>query len=211
MRRRDFLSAIAASRGVLPSVARSQPHSESSRARIVGYLAYQAPGLNPIRDEIIAEMRPLGWIENKTITYDSRYASGDAARLPAMAAELVARPVDLILAPNRPAAVAAQAATRTIPIVTFDDDMLASGLVASFAHPGGNTTGVSIFASELDAKRLDLLTELMPKARRIAGLADSLSGPSVPQVMAAARKLGVELVMFAAGDAQQRSARRSTR
>ena len=127
-----------------------------------------------------------------------RDAAGDLARLPALAAELVARPVDIIVAPAPAAALAAQRATRTIPIIALADDMQASGLVDGLAHPGGNTTGVSIFASELDAKQLALLVELVPKARRIAAMAESLAGPSVPQLHAAARDLGIELVMVEA-------------
>src|SRR5260370_18021411 len=91
---------------------------------------------------------------------------------PEVAAMLVAAGVDAVLTGGAPVARVAQKATRTIPIVATADDLVLSGLVSSLAHPGGNTTGVSILATELDSKRLELLTELVPAARHIAALAD---------------------------------------
>jgi ABC-type uncharacterized transport system substrate-binding protein len=199
MRRREVIACLAGAAVTRPLAAHSQQSPRSPRAPVIGYLAYSSPGPNVISDEIFEELRRLGWAEGETVAYDRRYAMGDPARLPALAAALASRPVDLILAPSPPSAAAAQRASRSIPIVTLADDMQRSGLVPSIAHPGGNTTGVSIFASELDAKRLSLLTELVPKARRIAGLAESIAGPSVPQLRTTAHELGIELVMFEAG------------
>jgi putative ABC transport system substrate-binding protein len=201
MRRRDVLALVGGAAALAPLVTThaQQTLPKSGQAPLIGYLTYFSPGPNPIGDGIVGELRRLGWSEGETVAYKRRYGMGDSARLPAFAAELVARRVDLILAPSPPAAAAVQRATRSIPIVALADDMQASGLVASVARPDGTMTGVSIFASELDAKRLALLTELVPKARRIAGLAESIAGPSVPQLRGAARELGIELVMFEAG------------
>src|SRR5262249_44547509 len=113
-----------------------------------------------------------------------------------LAGELVAQNVDLIITFGDPAIRAVQGATQAIPIVAMTDDMVGSGLVASLARPGGNTTGVSILASELDVKRLEILHEFIPQARRIALLIDTTTISTGSQLSKAARELGVELVPF---------------
>ena len=114
-----------------------------------------------------------------------------------MAAELVKAQVDAIVAGGAAAARAAQVATRTIPIFTLTDDMVGQGLVASLARPGGNTTGISIFATELDGKRQEILMEMVPAARHMAVLADA--NTAAPQNMRAlqeaAHARGVELAV----------------
>src|SRR5262245_20468337 len=102
------------------------------------------------------------------------------------------------MAGSTSAAKAAQIATATIPIVALSDDMEEAGLVASIARPGSNITGVSIFSSALDQKRLELLAEMVPAARRVAALTDSKTKPSVAQVTANAHRLGIELVLIEA-------------
>ena len=118
-------------------------------------------------------------------------------QFPAVAAELVKAQVDAIVAGGAAAARAAQAATRTIPILTLTDDMVGQGLVASLARPGGNTTGISILATELDGKRQEILMEMVPAARRMAVLADA--NTAAPQNMRAlqeaTRARGVELAV----------------
>ena len=116
--------------------------------------------------------------------------------MPSLAGELVAQNVDLIIPFGDPAIRAAQRATQAIPIVGMTDDMIGSGLAASLARPGGNTTGVSILASELDVKRLEILHEFVPQARRIAVLADPSTISTRTQLANAARDLGVELLVF---------------
>ena len=118
--------------------------------------------------------------------------------MPSLAGELVAQNVDLIIPFGDPAIRAAQRATQAIPIVGMTDDMIGSGLAASLARPGGNTTGVSILASELDVKRLEILHDFVPQARRIAVLADLSTISTRTQLANAARDLGVELVPFEA-------------
>ena len=113
-------------------------------------------------------------------------------------ARLVAQQADLIIPFGDPAIRAAQRATQTIPIVGMTDDMVGSRLAASLARPGGNTTGVSILASELDVKRLEILHEYVPQARRIAALADPTTISTRTRLASAARDLGLELVWFEA-------------
>ena len=103
--------------------------------------------------------------------------------MPSLAGELVAQNADLIIPFGDPAIRAAQRATQAIPIVGMTDDMIGSGLAASLARPGGNTTGVSILASELDVKRLEILHDFVPQARRIAVLADPTTVSTRAQVM----------------------------
>src|SRR5262249_49607717 len=118
------------------------------------------------------QMAALGWEDGRTCRLMFVYAERDTERYPALVHELVRNRVDVIIVFGDPAIRAAQRVSQTIPIVGMADDLVGSGLVASMARPGGNTTGVSILASELDAKRLELLHEFVPKARRIAVLRD---------------------------------------
>src|SRR5262249_52917040 len=137
-------------------------------------------------------MKAIGWEEGRNIRFLLAWTEGLSERAPVLAGELVAQNVDLIITFGDPAIRAVQRATQVIPIVAMTDDMVGSGLVASLARPGGNTTGVSILASELDVKRLEILHEFVPQARRIAVLIDTTT------VATPARDLGVELVPFEA-------------
>jgi putative ABC transport system substrate-binding protein len=119
------------------------------------------------------QMRELGWIEGKNIAYDRVYADDRHERLPALAAELVARKPELIYAPPAPSALAVQRATQTIPIVfATGTDPVGAGLVASLGHPGGNATGVISVVESLVLKRVELLREILPRARRLGLLGD---------------------------------------
>jgi putative ABC transport system substrate-binding protein len=117
-------------------------------------------------------MRQLGYAEGQNVTYEARFAEGDAERLPAFAAELVALKVDVIATLGGPAAIAAKQATSTIPIVMARaaGDAVAAGLIASLARPGGNVTGLTDESVQLSAKRMELLKEAVPKAAVIAVL-----------------------------------------
>jgi putative tryptophan/tyrosine transport system substrate-binding protein len=198
MERRSFIMLLAGVAISRPRKVLAQPAQGTQHHPIIGWLGSVPMRPNPIGDEIAAELVRLGWIEGKTATYDVRHAPSDLSKLPAIAAELANRPVTVILAPSPLGAAAAQRATRTIPIIALADDMQASDLVASISRPGANTTGVSIFASELNVKRLALLVELVPTARRIAVLTESKTGPSMAQLETAARELRVELVVVEA-------------
>ncbi len=129
-----------------------------------------------------------------------RFAEGHYDRLPALAADLVGRKVDLIMANSPPAALAAKSATSTIPIVfRGGTDPVGDGLVASLARPGGNLTGVILLASEVTAKRLELLSELVPGAGMIALLVNPNSMNAVRDVQEAARTKGLQLHVLKAG------------
>lgn len=120
------------------------------------------------------QMRQLGWIEGQNIAYDRVYADDQQQRLPTLAAELVARKPELIYAPPTPAAVAAKQATDAIPIVFGAVwDPVSTGLVASLARPGGNVTGICVFAESLAPKRIQLLREIMPGVKRLGWLGDA--------------------------------------
>jgi putative ABC transport system substrate-binding protein len=118
-------------------------------------------------------LRALGYVGRQNVVIECRTAGGDYGRLPQAASELVQLKVDVIAALNHPAARAAQQATSAIPIVMVAiGDLVASGLIASLGRPGGNITGVSYYATELTAKRLQLLQDLIPGMRRIGVLAN---------------------------------------
>jgi putative ABC transport system substrate-binding protein len=138
----------------------------------------------------------LGYVDGRTIRLDFRLAEGDAGRFPELAAALVRDQPSVIVASGEAAARAAQAATRTIPIIAGTNDLVASGLIASLAKPGGNITGISLLVTELDAKRLEVLTELVPSGRRFGVLNDpAISQPSGLQALAVtARARGVEVL-----------------
>src|SRR5690348_14867583 len=143
-------------------------------------------------------MKAIGWEEGRNIRFLFVWAEGRSDRATALAGDLVAQNVDLIIPFGDPAIRAAQRATQAIPIVGMADDMIGSGLAASMARPGGNTTGVSILASELDVKRLEILREYVPQAQRIAVLADPTTVSTRVQLASGERDLGVELVRFEA-------------
>jgi putative tryptophan/tyrosine transport system substrate-binding protein len=131
-----------------------------------------------------------------------RWAEGHYDRLPALAADLVGRKVDVIAAFSTPSALAAKGATSTIPIVFATGDPVERGLVASLARPGGNLTGVSILTVELMAKRLELLSELVPQARVIALLVNPnspIAEPIMRDVQEAARAKWLQLHILKAG------------
>jgi putative ABC transport system substrate-binding protein len=120
-------------------------------------------------DAFIQGLRELGYIEGKNILIEYRVAEGKADRLPELATELVRLKVDAIFTGGTPAIFALREATKTIPIVFFStSDPIGTGVVASLAHPGGNITGISVLASDLWPKRLELLKEISPKLSRVA-------------------------------------------
>ena len=127
------------------------------------------------------ELSKLGWIEGKNITIEYRFAEQKNDRLPELAADLVRLKVDLIVATGTPSALAAKNATTTIPIVmTNAADPVGAGLVASLARPGGNVTGLSSLATELNTKRLEILKDAVPKLARVGLLRPSGAAQSRP-------------------------------
>jgi putative ABC transport system substrate-binding protein len=160
---------------------------------LINMEANPQPAVPLIRDALAG----LGYVEARNLRLDFRFAEGHAERFPALADGLVRDKAAVIVALGDAAVRAAQQATRTIPIVAIADDLVASGLIQSMAKPGGNTTGVSILATELDAKKLEILKEIVPAARRFALLRDPMSSTEtrLAAIAEVAKVLGVELQM----------------
>jgi putative tryptophan/tyrosine transport system substrate-binding protein len=167
---------------------------DAARLPLVGVL--QVVNVELSTTMLLDALKALGHIDGKTFRLDFRSAEGDPARLPELATALVRDEPSVIVASGDAAIRAAQAATHTIPIVANANDLVASGLVASLAKPGGNITGVSMLITELDSKRLEILKEILPSARRFGVLNDpAASGTAGLDVMAdTARALGVSLL-----------------
>ena len=134
-----------------------------------------------------------GYVEGGNLRLDYRFADGDRRRFPEMAAALLKEKASVIVVFSDPAARAAQRASDTIPIIAVVSDFVAAGLGASLAKPGGNVTGVSMLEPELEGKRIEILKEILPTARRLALLNDSSARQPLHAVEDAARALGVSL------------------
>jgi ABC-type uncharacterized transport system substrate-binding protein len=164
-----LLTAFAVTLSV--HVAAQQP----GKVARIGYLT--AASLSAIAPRIEAfrqGLRELNYVEGKTIVIEWRAADGERHRLPGLAAELVNLEVDLLVTGGQGATAPAKQATSTIPIVmTQDDDPVGNGFISSLARPGGNITGLSTLAPELSGKRLEILTEVVPKLSRVAVLAST--------------------------------------
>jgi putative ABC transport system substrate-binding protein len=162
--RRALVAAITAA-SVMPMLSSAQ---QPEKVRRISFLAYFAP-LGPKDEEWFwGPLYNRGWRERENIVIERRFASGRNELLKPMAEELVGLRVELIVAQGTVAALAAKSATRTIPIVAHrSGDPVASGLVPSLSRPGGNITGTSTISSQLDAKRIELVRELLPQAKRI--------------------------------------------
>ena len=195
MRRRDFVKAIAGSTVALPSIVLAQQLA----LPVVGFINPRSPEASARNVAAFRKgLNETGYIEGQNVTVEYLYLEGAYDRLPAMVADLVRRQVAVIATPgNTPAALAAKAATVTIPIVFgVGEDPVRLGLVASLARPGGNTTGVNIFSQEVTAKRLRLLHDLVPNAVRIAVLVNptdaSIAEYTVRDVQEAAPTIGLQ-------------------
>ena len=201
LRRRQFLTLLGSAAAAWPLAARAQQAGTPA----VGYLNAASPGTNPQYQSAFRQgLAEAGYVEGKNVAIEYRWADNQYDRLPALTSDLVRRQVAVIAATGGPpAAVAAKAATATIPIVfTSGADPVAAGLVASLDRAGGNVTGMSLFYGELGAKRLGLLRDVMRKADAIAFLVN----PNFPEgqiqlkdVPEAARATGQELVVMKAG------------
>ena len=172
---------------------------QSTKVPQIGYLGGVSLSANTARHESFRQgLRELGYVEGKNIVIDWRSADGKLDRLPALAAELVRRKVDIIVTSGGAATRAAKEASRTIPIVmTNDSDPVSDGIVTSLARPGGNITGLSTLAPELNGKRLEMLREVVPKLSRVAVLRLRTSNTSgdgqVRDLELAANAFGVKL------------------
>ena len=171
----------------------------------IGWLAVQPASAQSVIERFKREFRKLGYIEGKNVIFEHRHAEGKIDHLPALAEELVRLKVDVLIAPNTPAALALKNATRTIPIVFIDvTDPIGSGLVDSLARPGGNITGFTLIQSVLAGKRLELLKETIPNLTRVAIVRNPQQQSSVfgwKESQLPARELGLQLYsMEVSGD-----------
>ena len=194
MRRRDFIKVIAGATAVCPLVLRAQ--QRVGKVFHIGVLETTSQALNSANlDAFRQGLLKSGFVEGQNLVIEYRSGDGREERFPDLAIELARLNVDLILARGTPAALAAKNATRIIPIVLVGvGDPVANSIVASLAHPGANITGVSASATELYAKRLELLLELVPRVARVAFLTN-MGNPNEQfnwqQIERAARVLGI--------------------
>jgi putative ABC transport system substrate-binding protein len=196
VRRREFITLLGGA-AAWPVVARAQ-----QPMALVGLLSGAQQNdrqLGAVRQGL----KDIGYIEGRNVAIKYLSADGRFDRLPALAAELVADPATVIVALAPPAAVAAKAATTTIPIIfATGADPVGLGLVSSFNHPGGNATGISFLIHPLAAKRLELLRELVPSTRLIGFLinpANPTTEAQTADMRSAARALGLELLIMSTG------------
>ena len=197
MRRREFITLLGGAAAVWPLAA----HGQEPTVPVVGYLGDISPETR--RDRLDAFRKGLadtGYVEGHNVTIEYRWARGRYERLPALATDLVRSRVAVIVAPGNPnPALAAKAATQTVPIVfMIGSDPVEAGLVASLARPGGNITGTTAMIGELFGKRLEMLHELVPAAMLVARLTNPdnsayLASGDLEQ--ATARRLGLHLLM----------------
>lgn len=195
MKRREFLSGLGATAASsLPAVGALPARAQTpNRIYRLGHLANAADSEAFTRKITLPELARLGFVEGRNLVFDGRVGQPDA--LPGLMGELLAAKPDAVIAVG-PAMVAAGAATRTVPVVTFGYDPVELGLAASYAQPGGNVTGVVILANELEAKRLSILLEAVPGRRRIAVLLPSAGwGGNEAALRKAAAGLGVDLLV----------------
>jgi putative tryptophan/tyrosine transport system substrate-binding protein len=166
MRRREFIRLFSSAAVAWPLTALAQ--KPATKIWRLGILQPGAPP-EPLVDTLQERLKELGYSEGHNIAYEYRWAEGNPQRLTELAKELVDLKVDVITAFSTPAAIAAQKATQTIPIVFAGvGDPVGSGVVSSLSRPGGNITGISILATELSGKRLELLEEIVPSASPVA-------------------------------------------
>jgi putative tryptophan/tyrosine transport system substrate-binding protein len=206
VKRREFISLLGGGAAAWPLAARAQQPAMP----VVGVLSAEWPDLFTDRLRVFRDgLRETGYVEGGNLAIEYRWAEGRNDRLPALAAELVRRQVSVIVtAGSTPAALAARAATTTIPIVFYlGADPVEVGLVASLNRPGGNLTGVVTLNVEVAAKRLELLHELVPTATIVAALvnptAPVLAETMTRDLQAAARTLGLQLHVLQASSERQ--------
>lgn len=198
MKRREFIKLIGAASTIAGfSAARSQEARRSRVAVLADDRVLDNPHSAPVWRAFSEELAIGGFVEGTNLQVDRR-GVGQADHLDTMATDLVRSRPDVIFALAPAAGHAAQRATRSIPIVVLADDPVTSGLVASMSRPDGNLTGVAIFAFQLDVKRLELLHEALPNARRIGILAEADRKQTSDALERAARDLGVDIVLFTA-------------
>src|SRR5262245_49139634 len=204
--RRKFLATLGGAAATWPLAV----HAQQPTMPMVGFLNSGSP---QTRAHLTAALRQglgeLGYVEGQNVAIEYRWAESQYDRLPPLATELVRRQVAVIVTGfGRDAPLAAKAATSTIPIVfAMGDDPVKAGLVASFSRPGGNATGINFFYSEVTAKRLGLLHELVPKAVRVTVLVNPANAPiteaTLREVPEAARAIGLQIQVLNASTSRE--------
>jgi putative tryptophan/tyrosine transport system substrate-binding protein len=190
--RRRFLTLLGGAAAAWPLWARAQ----QQRVYRIGALLVGNADVEPLRTELREALRKSGYVESQNLLFDFRSAEEELDRLPRLATELVGLNVDVIVAIYTPCALAAQQATREIPIVIVSGNPIETGLVSSLSRPGGNITGVSLIASELHGKCVELFRDMLPSVRRVAALGnadDPISKLFLEQVELAGRTTGIEI------------------
>ena len=189
MRRREFIALIsgAATWPLMASAQQTRP--------IFGILlVFSHEAGRTFTEPLRAYMQALGYVEGRNIAFDVRYADGKADRLPALAAELVAQRPAVIATFGDASGLAVKAATNTIPVVSMSEDLVRAKIVTDMRNPGANITGISVMGTELDAKRLEILAELLPARSTVLLLADPTTHrESRPALSATAASLGLTL------------------
>src|SRR5436190_17561489 len=200
MRRGEFISLLGGAAAAWPLAARAQQPTMP----VIGYLSPQsldgaADQLRPFREGL----KDTGYVEGENVAIEYRFADNQVDRLSAMAAELVRRRVAVIVAASGPTTAVVAKATTTIPVVFMvPEDPVRLGLVKSLARPGGNMTGINFFLAEVAAKRLELLREMVPTAKRVAVLVNpaeaTIAETTLREVEAAGHALGLQLQILKA-------------
>jgi len=191
LKRREFMSLLGGAAAW--SLA---AYAQQTKVYRVGVLLVGNEDAGSFRTELREELRKSGYIEGQNLFFEVRSAEQKLDLLPRLAGELVALKVDVIVAVYTPCALAAKQATREIPIVVMSGDPVGTGLVTSLSRPGGNITGVSLMAAELNAKSVELIHDMFPNVRRVAALGnagDPFSKPFLEQVRLAGRTTGIEI------------------
>jgi putative ABC transport system substrate-binding protein len=180
MKRREFMSLLGGAAVAWPLSARAQ----QATMPVIGFLGgADAIGYAPLIEALRSGLRDHGYIEGRTIEIEYRWAQGRYEHLPALAADLVRRKIDIIITRGTPAAIAAKQATTKIPIVmAIVGNPVETGIVKSYSRPGGNITGSSFFFPEINAKRLERLKDMMPSLKR-AGVLMNPDNPAMTSVL----------------------------
>ena len=205
MKRREFITLVGGAAAAWPLAAQAQP-----RPPVVGFLDPRSP--DGMADRLRAFRQGLkegGYVEGENLAIEYRWAENQMDRLPGLATDLIARQVAVIVTPGGVVTtMAAKSATTLVPIVfVVGEDPVRLGLVTSLSRPGGNLTGVNFLNTELTAKRLDLLREMLPTAKRAAVLVNPMNvsntETTLKDIEPAARAIGIELQIFNAGTARE--------
>jgi len=205
MRRRSLLAALGGAAAAWPLAARAQQPAMP----VIGFLNPTSPDAAADRLRGFRQgLKDTGYVEGETVAIEYRWGEGQFDRLPALATELARRQVAVIAAIGNATAMAANAATKTIPIVFLaTEDPVKLGLVTSLARPSGNATGINFYTGELTAKRLELLRELVPMATRVAVLVNpanaSTTETTLRDVAAPARAMGLQIQVLNASTSSE--------